>query len=79
MRCEHVGRELQRFLDGELGRWRRGSVGRHLTGCPGCHEGYRLELAVRIAVASTCREDVPPHLPSRITGALGLDDPRMPG
>lgn len=71
MDCEQAASRLHDYLDGELGRWRRIAVSRHLDACPFCSQGFRFEVALRRVLVTKCRDDVPVHLAQRVAEALG--------
>jgi mycothiol system anti-sigma-R factor len=68
--CTESVRELFTFLDGELTEARRVSIRAHLEGCPDCYGAYDFEAELRIVVSSSCKEEVPDHLRSRVAAAL---------
>ena len=74
--CADSLKELYGFLDGELTIERRHHIQAHLDGCPPCFEAYDFEAELRQVVAARCKDEVPPHLRSRVAAALQamLDD-----
>lgn len=71
MDCEQLVVLMHGYVDGGLPEWRMRAVARHLHECPGCHEGYRVEVRFRQVIATKCTEEVPHNLVQRITVALG--------
>ena len=68
--CRESVRELYTFLDGELTVERRTRIRAHLEGCPDCFGAYDFEAELRQVVSSSCKEEVPDHLRSRVAAAL---------
>lgn len=85
MDCIRVSQNLYDYLDGEVGRWRRQAISRHLDSCPACAGSVRFEVRLRQALWSACLEQPPPELRARILGALatahpgGAEGPDVPG
>lgn len=83
MDCIKITQNLHHYLDGELGRWRRQLVQRHLETCMACSSGFEFEARFRQVLLAKCREEVPPGLQERIIaalgamGALGASDPSV--
>ncbi len=73
--CEQAIIEIYEYLDGELTVWKRTAISRHLDDCPPCAQGFTFEIELRQAIATKCRDRVPPELKRRIAEALGIDPP----
>jgi len=71
MDCEDAIDRMYFYLDGEITRWRRWKISRHLGRCPPCAQGYDFEIVLRQVIAVRCREQVPEDLRRRIVEALG--------
>lgn len=71
MDCEHVHIQVFRYVDGELTRWKRVRVERHLRRCTDCHDGVEFERRIKIVLRRSCEVEVPEGLADRIRRALG--------
>jgi anti-sigma factor RsiW len=47
MNCDKAATLVARYADGEMGRFRRQSIERHLSGCPACATAHQELLALR--------------------------------
>jgi len=72
MDCEQTIRQVYLYLDGELTRYRRWQITRHLDRCPPCQHGFDFELELRQVVSTRCHDEVPDELKQRIAEAIGL-------
>lgn len=70
MDCIRVSQNLDDYLDGEVGPFRREAIAHHLDGCAACSAGYTFEVRVRRVLSERCRDEPPPGLRDRILGAL---------
>ena len=76
MACEHAAPWLMAFADGELGRWRRWRVGRHVAGCAACERRVE-ELR---AMSSALHEQLSYHrAPPGLAARIGTSLAREPG
>jgi len=69
--CIKVSQNLHHYLDGEIGRFRRQAVARHLSSCPACSSGFRFEAQFRQMLPGKVRDEAPEGLEQRILGSLG--------
>jgi len=79
MRCSSSRRSLSRYLDGELGPWRRRRLERHLAGCAACRaelEADRGVWALVGAAEAPAPPDILAHLEARLTRAPLAPAPR---
>lgn len=65
--CEHVLRQIELYLDGELVGVERVEIERHLEGCSPCsgHSEFQLRLKQMLAAKCGC-DEVPMALVERI-------------
>ena len=68
--CEQALRTLYSFLDGELTDERRAAIQRHLSECSPCLEAFDFEAELKIAIARSCRDQVPEGLRQRIADVI---------
>jgi len=69
--CEETLREIQRFLDGELGIDLTAAIQQHICECHPCGERAEFQRHLKALIASKCRNDhVPPDLLHRITALI---------
>lgn len=71
MDCIKVSQNLHHYLDGEMGRFRRQAVARHLSGCAACSSGFRFEAHFRQVLPGKVRDEAPDGLRQRIIESLG--------
>lgn len=69
--CEHVLRQIELYLDGELVAFERVEIERHLGGCLPCggHADFQRRLKEMLRAKCGCR-DVPAELDARIRELL---------
>jgi anti-sigma factor (TIGR02949 family) len=76
--CEEALRDIERFLDGELGPPRSLTLETHLQECSPCMERADFKRHVRALVASRCgRDEVPAGLKVKVMQVLS-EPPRAP-
>jgi anti-sigma factor (TIGR02949 family) len=76
--CEEALRDIERFLDGEMGPPRSLEVDAHLKGCSPCMERADFKRHVKDLVASRCSSDeVPAGLKVKVMQMLS-EPPRAP-
>lgn len=85
MDCIRVSQNIEDYLHGDLGLWRRQAVARHIDSCAACSAGVEFEARYRQLLFAKCREEAPPALRDRVMQALeaaalpadldGLDGP----
>ena len=75
MDCEQALRELEAYLDGELGAPGRAEVERHLLGCASCFDRSEFRLRVREVVRRKCdvETDVPERVAIRIRRLISIE------
>jgi len=68
--CDDVLREIELYIDGELGQERSRLLAAHLSTCSPC--GYRAEFQARLReiVRAKCHSDTPQTLMWRIREAI---------
>jgi mycothiol system anti-sigma-R factor len=72
--CSETLRELEQFLDDELGPDERSEIMVHLEGCVDCHQAFEFHEELRIVVAKVCLDDsMPEGLLSRLEQCLQTD------
>lgn len=71
--CEDVLARVHDLLDGELTPERCRQLGEQLDGCWHCLEVFDFEAELKMAVAETCREQVPDDLMRRIRATLAAE------
>ena len=65
--CEHVLRQIELYLDGELAAIERVEIERHLGGCPPCHEHSEFQRRLKEILRAKCGcDDVPVEVLERI-------------
>ena len=69
--CEHVLRQIELYLDGELVGVQRVEIERHLGGCDPCtgHADFQRKLKEMLRAKCGCN-DVPPELLQRVRSML---------
>jgi anti-sigma factor RsiW len=73
MNCDEAATLVARYADGEIGRFRRHSIERHLRGCPACAAARQELLALRARLrAEAPYFKAPPQLRARLR-ALAAD------
>lgn len=75
MSCAEAHRKMYRYLDGEIGWYRRWRIRRHLRRCPPCEEGFEFELRLRRKIHDGCAEDLPRELFERLIASLRENKP----
>ena len=73
MDCIRVSQNLDDYLDGEIGPFRRQAIARHLDACPACSAGYTFEVQVRQTLWEKCRDEAPSALRQRILESLASE------
>jgi mycothiol system anti-sigma-R factor len=68
--CQDALHTLYHFLDGELTAERRAAIQNHLDHCAPCLQAFDFEVELKMAVARSCRDQVPDSLRERIAAAL---------
>jgi anti-sigma factor (TIGR02949 family) len=72
--CNDTLREMEAFLDGELGDDVVTSLRAHLGGCPDCLQAFDFQAELKLVIAEKCRRDeMPPGLLARIEQCLHAD------
>lgn len=72
--CNETLRELETFLDNELGADTRAIIQSHLGGCLDCLQAFDFYAELRTVISAKCRNDeMPPGLLSRIELCFGED------
>lgn len=74
-KCRDAEAKLYQYLDGEMGRFSRWRLRRHLRNCPPCSEGYAFEEKLKRKVRDECVDDVPKELLDRIKTFLRQNGP----
>jgi mycothiol system anti-sigma-R factor len=69
--CRETQEKVYRYLDSEMGPYRRWQVRRHLRRCPPCTDGFSFESSLKQRVQEGCVDDVPEELLTRIKAFLG--------
>ena len=69
--CDHVLRQIELYLDGELVGVQRVEIERHLGGCDPCtgHADFQRKLKEVLRSKCGCR-DIPPDLLERVRSLL---------
>ena len=76
--CEQALRDIERFLDGELGGPEAGLIDAHLHECTPCMERADFKRHVKDLIASRCGcDEVPQGLKDRVSALL--DAGHLPG
>jgi predicted anti-sigma-YlaC factor YlaD len=73
MRCSSSRRFLSRYLDGELGRWRRRRLDHHLAGCRACRAQLDADRRVWMLL-DAAETPEPPDLLARLEARLTRAD-----
>ena len=72
--CDDTLRELETFLDHEIGDDARTAIEAHLDGCLDCLQAYDFHAELRMVIAAKCQNDeLPPDLLSKIERCFGHD------
>ncbi len=72
--CNETLRELETFLDDELGDDTRASIQAHLGGCLDCLQAFDFHAELRTVISAKCQSDeMPPGLMSKIEMCFGTD------
>ena len=69
MRCSSSRRFLSRYLDGELGAWRRRRLDRHLAGCAACRAELEADRGVW-ALLGAVETPAPPDILAQLEACL---------
>jgi len=69
MRCSSSRRFLSRYLDGELGAWRRRRLDRHLAGCAACRAELEADRGVW-ALLGAVETPAPPDVLAQLEACL---------
>ena len=78
--CNETLRELERYLDGELGGPTRQAIQNHLDGCLDCLSAFDFHAELRIVIQRKCHQDeLPAGLLEKIESCFGLDDLEVDG
>ena len=76
--CEEALRDIERFLDGEMGAPQHLKLDTHLHGCSPCMERADFKRHVKELVASRCgRDEMPAGLKDKVSQMLS-QPPRAP-
>ncbi|HVM11165.1 MAG TPA: mycothiol system anti-sigma-R factor [Actinomycetota bacterium] len=71
MSCAEVLAKLETYCDGELSRWDRRRLERHLAACPPCVDRREFRTTLQQVVRDKCaRSETPPDLLERIRRSL---------
>ena len=74
--CDEVLREIELYLDRELGPAEYAEIERHLTGCGTCLQRKEFRVSLRELVAKKCGPDpAPEELLERIKHLLASEPP----
>ncbi|MGZ8626387.1 MAG: mycothiol system anti-sigma-R factor [Actinomycetota bacterium] len=77
--CEHVLRQIELFLDGELVGVQRLEIERHLGECSPCHGRSEFQRRLKELVRAKCGcDDVPVELLERVRALLTPVEPQPP-
>jgi mycothiol system anti-sigma-R factor len=75
--CQQVLREIERFLDGEMGASEHAKLDAHLHECPPCMDRAGFKRGVRQLIADRCGcDEVPAELKHRVLSLLDQAPPR---
>ena len=77
MDCDKALFHAREFAEGRLTVWRHLAISRHLEDCPGCRQGYNVQIHYRQVITTKCQEQVPADLQARIIEALGCGGPTL--
>jgi len=73
--CNETLRELETFLDGEIGEETRASIMSHLSGCMDCLQAFDFHAELRTVISAKCHSDeMPPDLLAKIEQCFGSVD-----
>ena len=73
--CEHVLKEIELYLDGELDPSASAEFDRHLSTCTPCADRSDFKRKLKNLVHEKCGCAVPEHLMERIRARLGTPPP----
>lgn len=69
--CEHVLRQIELYLDGELVGFERVEIERHLGECSPCHGHSEFQRRLKEMLRAKCGcDDVPAELLERVRSSL---------
>jgi mycothiol system anti-sigma-R factor len=75
--CEQALREIERFLDGEMGAPEHAKLDAHLHECPPCSDRAAFKRDVRQLISDRCGcDEVPAELKHRVLSLLDSAPPR---
>jgi len=70
--CTETLRELETFLDDEVGEETRAAIMDHLGGCMDCLQAFDFHAELRMVISAKCHSDeMPPGLLSKIEQCFG--------
>jgi mycothiol system anti-sigma-R factor len=69
--CEHVLKEIELYLDGELDASASSQLDRHLAECTPCADRSDFKRRLKELISSRCGCAVPPDLMERVRARLG--------
>ncbi len=76
--CEHVLRQIELYLDGELVAFERVEIERHLGECSPCHGHSEFQRRLKEMLRAKCGcDDVPAELMERVRAALQHPHPSV--
>ncbi len=73
--CDDSRARVYSYLDGEIGRYRRWKIRRHLRRCPPCTDGFSFERKLQMKIRDDCVDDVPEELYDRLSAFLRENGP----
>ena len=68
--CQDTESKVYEYLDGEIGRFRRWRIRRHLRKCPPCSDGFQFEAKLKEKIRSANVDEVPEELWNHISTFL---------
>lgn len=72
--CNETLRELQTYLDGELGEEAKQLVDEHLFECTDCMQAFDFHAELKMAIVSKFKPgEMPPDLMAKIEACFGTD------
>jgi len=73
--CHKAREKVYHYLDGEVSRYRRWRIERHLRRCPPCTGGFSFESKLQQRIREDCVDDVPEEFMARLTTFLDQNGP----